>query len=102
MKSINLEHILKTTKEKMPYLKRVFKVKRIGVFGSYALGNASEESDIDFIVEFDGAIGIKFMELYDFFENLFLKKIDIITPEGLKNIRTMKVREEILQSVKYV
>lgn len=30
-----------------------FKVKRIGIFGSYARGDVSEESDIDIVVELE-------------------------------------------------
>ena len=60
-------------------------VKRIGLFGSYARGEESEESDIDLIVEFDP--GKKnydnFIELCFFLEDLLGHKVDLLTPESL-------------------
>jgi predicted nucleotidyltransferase len=35
------------------YLHQQFGVNTIGLFGSFAIGKATEKSDIDFLVEFD-------------------------------------------------
>ncbi|HTP65869.1 MAG TPA: nucleotidyltransferase family protein [Geobacteraceae bacterium] len=60
-------------------------VKRIGLFGSYARGEARESSDIDLIVEFDA--GKKnydnFIELCFFLEDLLGHKVDLLTPESI-------------------
>lgn len=49
-----LEKILKKNK---PYLKKKFKVQEIGIFGSYARGEATKTSDIDILVNFSDKIG---------------------------------------------
>ena len=51
--------------------KRRFNVKKIGVCGSYALGDASEESDVDILVEFDGPIGWEFTDMKEALERKF-------------------------------
>lgn len=60
-------------------------VRRIGIFGSHARGEARAESDIDLIVEFDA--GKKsydnFIELCFFLEELLGRKVDLLTPESL-------------------
>jgi len=60
-------------------------VKRMGLFGSYARGEANEESDVDFLIE-EG----KIESLYDYFalvldlEEKFQSHIDVVT-SGTKN-----------------
>lgn len=60
-------------------------VKRIGLFGSYLRGENKKESDIDFLVEFEE--GKKnydnFIELAFLLEDLFNKKVDLLTPESM-------------------
>jgi predicted nucleotidyltransferase len=51
-------------------LKR-FSVRRIGLFGSYARGQQTAQSDIDFIVEFDRPTYDNFYNLCVYLEKLF-------------------------------
>ena len=60
-----------------------YKVKRIGLFGSFAAGNQRKRSDIDFLVEFQEPTFDNFMGLSSRLERLFGRKIDLITPVGL-------------------
>src|SRR5215213_8307714 len=64
---------------------RAFGVRRLSVFGSFARGEANDESDVDILVEFEP--GRKsfdnFMGLADFLEELFGRKVDLLTPESL-------------------
>ena len=46
------EEVLKKLRENQNKI-RSFGVKRIGVFGSAARGDANEKSDIDFVVDFE-------------------------------------------------
>ncbi|HDZ17360.1 MAG TPA: nucleotidyltransferase [archaeon] len=77
-------------------------MKKIGLFGSFAKGDPKEDSDIGLIVEFEKSIGLAFMDLADYLESLFNKKVDILTPEGIRSIRVEKVAQEISMSVVYV
>ena len=60
-------------------------VKRIGLFGSYLRGENKKESDIDFLVEFEE--GKKnydnFIDLAFLLEDLFNKKVDLLTHESM-------------------
>jgi len=60
-----------------------YKVKRIGLFGSYARGEQKKNSDIDFLVEFEKPNFDDFMSLVFFLEKLLHKKVELITPAGL-------------------
>ena len=59
------------------------KVKRIGLFGSFATGKQGKRSDIDFLVEFLEPTFDNFMGLSSRLERLFGRKIDLVTPVGL-------------------
>jgi predicted nucleotidyltransferase len=76
-------------------------VKRIGLFGSFALKTAGDESDIDLLVEFQEPIGLRFMDLVDYLESLLGRKVDVLTPAGLQGIRVKRVAKNINKSVVY-
>ena len=88
--------------EKHPYLTAEFGVSKIGLFGSYAKGHSNEASDVDIIVEFEHPIGFRFVELVDYLENLLGRKVDVLTPAGIQNIRIEQVARSITQSIVYV
>ena len=78
-----------------------YRVKRIGLFGSYATGTSGKESDIDFVVEFEEPTFDNFMALHDYLQRLFRRKIDLLTPAGIESIRIKSVAENIKKSLVY-
>lgn len=76
-------------------------VARIGVFGSYARGTATETSDVDLVVEFARPIGFKFMELADYLERLLGKRVDLLTPAGIHGIRARSIAQNIAEDIVY-
>ncbi len=76
--------ILEKLKELKPVLSAEFSVKEIGLFGSYSENEQNEESDIDILVEFDKPIGWKFFTLEKYLEDIFKRKVDLVTRKSLK------------------
>jgi len=67
-----------------------YKVNRIFVFGSIVKGNFNPQtSDIDLIVELDNVSPIEkgelLMKLWSELENLFARKVDLLTNLNIKN-----------------
>src|SRR5680860_1359468 len=62
-----------------------FGVDRIGLFGSYSKNKTHPNSDIDFLVEIqkEKKTFRNFMALAYFLEDLFQKKVDLVTPQSL-------------------
>jgi predicted nucleotidyltransferase len=87
--------IIRQNKEKLSQLG----VRQTGLFGSQSRGDATPDSDLDFLVEF--IKGRKnydnYIELCFFLEDLFSKKIDLLTPESL----SPHLKEQILREVQY-
>ncbi len=92
--------ILETLKKHKEILKK-YGVKRIGLFGSFVRGEQKEHSDIDFLVEFEKPSFDNFMDLAFYLEDLFGKKVELLTPEGVRSIRIKKIAEDIKRSVVY-
>jgi len=78
-----------------------YKVREIGLFGSFVRGEQEDRSDIDLIVDFEEPSIGNFMGLSSFLENLFGKKVEILTPAGVDSIRINHVKEEIKRSIVY-
>ncbi len=94
--------IIDILREKQPYLRDNFGVKKIGLFGSYAKGQGKRNSDIDIFVEFKRPMGFKFMEFADYIEKLLGRKADILTLPGVSSIRVKKISKDIKKSIVYV
>ncbi len=85
-------------RELKPFLTKNFCVQRLGIFGSYASGDHTSQSDLDLLVEFSKPVGWKFFTLEKMLEEKLQLKIDLVTPAALKSA----MRENILQTVIYV
>jgi len=77
-------------------LEEKFKVKSIAIFGSYAWGEQTPQSDIDIIVEFKEPVGMLFIHLADFLEEILGIKVDLLTPEAIKENRIKYINEELI------
>ena len=75
-------------------------VKRIGLFGSFIKGKQNKKSDVDLLVEFiRGKKNFKnFINLAFFLENLFHRKVELVTPESLSPY----LKPYITKEIKYV
>lgn len=80
----------------VPEMKARFGVKRIGVFGSAARGEARPDSDVDVLVEFEDPAFDRYMELKFFLEDLFGRPCDLVVDESLKESLRGSVHAEVL------
>ena len=82
-----LEGIKQKLVELKPILKEKYKVKEIGIFGSYVRGKQSKRSDLDILVEFeeDAKVGLlKFVNLKNFLTKELGVKVDLVEKNALK------------------
>ena len=79
---------------------RALGVDRLGLFGSVARGEEHEASDVDVLVEFaPGRKGFdNFIQLVFLLEELFGRRVELITPESLSPY----IGPRILREVEYV
>lgn len=85
--------------EHLPELRDTYKVSRIGVFGSFARGEANESSDVDILVEFSQAVGLfHFLELEQRLSEIVGRRVDLGEPESFKPL----IKDSILGEVIWV
>lgn len=89
--------ILNKLRELKPVLAKEYAVKEIGLFGSFADESATENSDIDLLVELYQPNGWRFFSLEIYLESIFGRKIDLVTKNALKE----RMKEDIMNQVKY-
>lgn len=79
---------------------RTLGVKRISLFGSFVRGEQDEESDVDVLVEFetDKKTFDNFMHLAYLLEDMFERRVELITPESISPY----IRPYILKEAEYV
>jgi predicted nucleotidyltransferase len=73
-----------------------YKVKRIGLFGSYVRGEQDKKSDIDLMVKLEKPSFDNFMDLAFYLEDLFGKKVDLVTEGSLSPHIEPYVKKEVL------
>ncbi len=75
-------------------------VQSVGLFGSFVRGDATPESDIDILVEFDAEQKSydNFIDTCYFLEDLFQRKVELVTKESLSPY----IKPYILKEVQYV
>jgi len=73
-------------------------VNRLGLFGSFVRGEQKPDSDVDILVEMESKTFGAYVEVLDFLEDLFGRKVDLVPEEDIKPL----LRNRILREVVYV
>ena len=94
---LDKSEILNKLRELKPILSEEYSVKEIGLFGSFVMDEASEESDIDILIELSRPIGWKYFTLEIYLEGIFGRKVDLVTKNALKE----QIKDSILEQVNY-
>jgi uncharacterized protein len=93
------QDILSLLKNLKPEIASDYSVKSLGLFGSAARNEQTEQSDIDLLVEFSRPVGfVTFMRLENFLSGRLGKRVDLVTPDTLKPV----IRQDVLAEVIYV
>ena len=96
---MNLDEIEKILAEHKKELYKKYKIKEIGIFGSFVRGENKKESDIDIVVEFEEVPGlIKFIEIEEYLSKLLGRKVDLVRKPAIRK----ELKDKILKEVVYV
>ncbi len=92
----DLSYIKEKLHQELPLLEKLYKVKSLGVFGSYVRQEQETKSDIDLLVTFkDTPSLLKFIELENYLTDLLEIKVDLVMRDALKP----RIGERILREV---
>ncbi len=79
-------------------LKHKYGVRRIGLFGSLVREDEQIVRDVDLLVEFERPVGLLFIHLADYLEEVLGRPVDLVTLMAIKENR----RASVLEDVEYV
>ena len=92
-----LERIIATLRENMPFLAERYRVKSLQVFGSYVRGEQKRKSDVDILVEFSKTIDLlDFINLERQLSELLGVKVDLVMKGALKPRLKDRILDEAL------
>jgi hypothetical protein len=95
----DLDEIKSVLKDHKKEVCRRYRVRELGIFGSFVRGEQKKRSDIDILVSFSGLPDIfKYMELEDYLRKLLGKKVDLVRKEAIRP----ELRKRILREAVYV
>jgi predicted nucleotidyltransferase len=94
-----LDKIKKVLKQNKRLLRQNFKIKRLGLFGSYVRGEQKRNSDVDILVEFSQTPGLfDFMRVENNLSEMLKKRVDLVMKGALKPA----IGKNIMREVVYV
>lgn len=90
-----LNDIERTLSSQKNQLTSRFGVKRLAIFGSYARNEQHRDSDVDILVEFDAPVGIEFIDLANFLEDILELRVDLVSRNGIKPKYFNKIQPDL-------
>jgi len=95
---MNDEIVSKLKAEKNKLFEK-YKVTKLGVFGSFARGEETPDSDVDILIEFSETPGMMmFFNTEEYLEKLLNRKIDLVRENAIRP----ELKEIILSEVVYL
>jgi len=94
---VNRDEVIQALREHREEMKQRFGVKMLALFGSMGCGEATTESDIDILVEFEKPPGFDgYMDLKAYLEKLLERRVDLVMKTALKPWARPAVEEEAI------
>ena len=92
------EEILALLRDQHQLLKASYPIRRLALFGSWARGDAREDSDVDVLVEVDPSIGLGFVELGEQLERALGRRVDLVSRRAIKPSLWKRIEPELLDA----
>jgi predicted nucleotidyltransferase len=81
-----------------PAIRTQFGVTKIGIFGSFARGEQTKNSDVDVLVDFAPGYATlhNFIGLSDYLEALFRRRVDLLTEPSVSNYIRPYIEQDVI------
>jgi len=90
------EDIISKLRNLKPQLANNYPIAAMALFGSFSRSEQIENSDIDILVELDGKIGSRFIDLAEELESALGRKVDLISKNGIKPRYFNSIEEDLI------
>lgn len=86
--------IIEKLRSLKPYLQNELGIKRLRVFGSVARGEATPDSDVDLIADFENMPGLRFFSMYQDLGEKLERDVDLLTERALDKYLKNRILSE--------
>lgn len=94
-----LEELRQILSPQKKSLCETYQISDLRIFGSYARGDQTESSDVDFLIDYETAPTlINLVELREYLSKLLELPVDVVTKNALKP----HIRKQILEESTYI
>mgnify|MGYP001172919113 CR=1 FL=1 len=104
--TLTKEEVLRRLRAERPYLAQKFGVTKLALYGSFARDAQTEKSDVDVLVALTRPLGLEFIALSYYLEDVVGRPVDLTTfdalDEGLKKERHRHIAADVHRSMIYV
>ncbi len=90
--------ILTTLRDQHRILNQRYPIRRMALFGSWARGDAREDSDVDVMVDVDPSIGLRFTDLGDELEKALGRRVDLVSRRAIKPSLWERIEPELIDA----
>ena len=90
------EEILDKLKTLKIVLGKNYPIANPALFGSNARSEQMEDSDIDILIELNGQIGSKFIDLAEELEKSLGRRVDLVSKKGVKDRYLKSIESELI------
>lgn len=73
-----------------------YKVKSLALFGSWARGDNQPDSDVDVLVDVDPSVGLEFVTLGLYLEELLGRRVDLVSSRAVKPKFWKEIEAELI------
>jgi len=92
------EELLDLLGRKSQALRARYPISRLALFGSWARGEATDQSDVDLLVEVDPTIGLRFIDLAEDLEVALGRRVDLVSRRALKPAMWEKIKPDLIDA----
>lgn len=91
------DDIISRLRAEKEYLNKKYKVTRLGVFGSFARGEETPDSDVDILVEFSEVPGMRdFFSTEEYLEKILNRRIDLVRQTAIRPELKDRIMSEVI------
>jgi len=92
-----LSRLIEILRRNLPEITERYKIRSLGLFGSYVRAEQRRKSDLDILVEFHEAPSLlKFLELENRLSDLLGVKVDLVMKTALKPGIGQRILDEVV------
>ncbi len=75
---------------------RKYHLTELGVFGSITRGDNNADSDIDIVIDYEGTMGLEFVDLADELESILRHKVDLVSKKAIRPKLLERIKTELV------